>query len=30
MDNVSFMIVCEEVHNYVPKNEGAEYALFKK
>ena len=30
MDNVPFMIVCEEVYNYAPKNEGAEYASFKK
>lgn len=30
LNNVPFMIVCEEAHNYVPKNGGAEYASSRK
>ncbi len=30
LNNVPFMIVCEEAHNYVPKNGGADYAASKK
>ena len=29
-NNVPFLIVCEEAHNYVPKNGGAEYSASKK
>lgn len=30
LNNVPFMIVCEEAHNYVPKNGGSDYAASKK
>lgn len=30
LNNVPFMIVCEEAHNYVPKNGGADYTASKK
>jgi hypothetical protein len=30
LNNVPFMIVCEEAHNYVPKNGGADYVASKK
>lgn len=30
LNNVPFLIVCEEAHNYVPKNGGADYAASKK
>lgn len=30
LNNVPFMIVCEEAHNYVPKNGGADYSASKK
>lgn len=30
LNNVPFMIVCEEAHNYVPKNGGADYIASKK
>ncbi len=30
LNNVPFMIVCEEAHNYVPKRGGAEYVSSKK
>lgn len=30
LNNVPFMIVCEEAHNYVPKNGGVEYASSRK
>lgn len=30
LNNVPFLLVCEEAHNYVPKNGGADYAASKK
>lgn len=30
LNNVPFMIVCEEAHNYIPKNGGADYSASKK
>ena len=30
LNDVPFMIVCEEAHNYVPKNGGADYSASKK
>ncbi|MCI5934131.1 MAG: ATP-binding protein [Lachnospiraceae bacterium] len=30
LNNVPFLIVCEEAHNYVPKNGGADYVASKK
>ena len=29
LNNVPFLLVCEEAHNYVPKNGGAVYAFSK-
>ncbi len=29
VNNIPFMLVCEEAHNYIPKNGGAEYAASK-
>ena len=26
VNDIPFMLVCEEAHNYIPKNGGAEYA----
>lgn len=30
LNNIPFLIVCEEAHNYVPKDNGAEYKASKK
>lgn len=30
LNNVPFLLVCEEAHNYVPQNGGADYAASKK
>ena len=30
VNDIPFMLVCEEAHNYIPKNGGAEYAASKQ